>query len=71
MSEQPKLLDRVREELRVRHFSCRTEDAYVMWIRRFILHHGKRAAGYAPRYATGYAADWHGGVSDILPSDTS
>ena len=39
---EPKLLDRLREELRVRHLSIRTEDAYVDWARRFILFHGKR-----------------------------
>jgi integron integrase len=38
----PRLLDRVRELLRTRHFSRRTEQAYVAWIRRFILFHGKR-----------------------------
>ena len=38
----PKLLDQVRQELRRRHFSPRTEEAYVGWVRRFILHHGKR-----------------------------
>lgn len=38
----PKLLDRVREELRLRHMSLRTEQAYVDWVRRFILFHGKR-----------------------------
>jgi hypothetical protein len=38
----PRLLDRVREELRVRHYSPRTEEAYIAWIRRFILFHGKR-----------------------------
>jgi len=38
----PKLLDQVRHEIRRRHFSPRTEEAYVGWIRRFILHHGKR-----------------------------
>ena len=37
-----KLLDQVREALRVRHYSIRTEEAYVHWIRRFILFHGKR-----------------------------
>ena len=42
MAEPPKLLDRVRNAIRVRHYSPRTEEAYVMWIRRFILHHGKR-----------------------------
>ena len=39
---QPRLLDRVRERIRVKHYSIRTEQAYVDWIRRFILFHGKR-----------------------------
>jgi integron integrase len=39
---QPKLLDRVRETLRLRHYSSRTEEAYVAWIRRFIVFNGKR-----------------------------
>jgi len=38
----PRLLDRVRAGLRARHYSKRTEKAYVGWIRRFILFHGKR-----------------------------
>ena len=38
----PKLLDRVRSAIRLRHYSPRTETAYVGWIRRFIVFHGKR-----------------------------
>jgi integron integrase len=38
----PRLLDRVRTALRTRHYSRRTERAYVGWIRRFILFHDKR-----------------------------
>jgi hypothetical protein len=38
----PKLLERVRWHLRVKHYSIRTEQAYVDWIRRFILFHKKR-----------------------------
>ena len=38
----PRLLDRVREAIRLRHYSPRTEDAYVGWIRRFIFFHGVR-----------------------------
>ena len=38
----PRLLDRLKEQLRARHYSLRTEDAYVDWTRRFILFHGKR-----------------------------
>ncbi len=37
-----KLLDHVRDVLRVNHYSARTEEAYVAWIRRFILFHGKK-----------------------------
>jgi integron integrase len=39
---KPRLLDRVRAALRARHYSPRTEEAYVGWIRRFILFNGKR-----------------------------
>ena len=42
MNQPPKLLDRVRERIRFKHYSIRTEDSYVQWIRRFILFHGKR-----------------------------
>lgn len=38
----PRLLDSVREAIRIRHYSRRTEQAYVTWIRRFIVFHGKR-----------------------------
>jgi integron integrase len=40
--ETPRLLDRVRDKIRLKHYSLRTEQAYVDWIRRYILHHGKR-----------------------------
>ena len=39
---KPRLLDQVRDALRVGHYSIRTEDTYIQWIRRFILFHGKR-----------------------------
>ncbi|MEJ8850559.1 integron integrase [Variovorax rhizosphaerae] len=38
----PRLLQQLRVHLRTRHYSIRTETAYVDWARRFILHHGKR-----------------------------
>ncbi|GHU04566.1 integron integrase [Betaproteobacteria bacterium] len=38
----PKLLDQVRERLRLKHYSIRTEHQYVQWARRFILFHRKR-----------------------------
>jgi integron integrase len=41
-ARRPRLLDRVRSEIRLRHYSIRTEEAYLLWIRRFIVFHGKR-----------------------------
>ena len=38
----PRLLDRVRQAIRARHYSRRTEKAYTAWIRRYIFFHGKR-----------------------------
>jgi len=38
----PKLLSRVRQTVRTLHYSRRTEQAYVQWIKRFIFHHGVR-----------------------------
>src|SRR5437588_12767286 len=40
--QPPKLLDRLRQACRVRHYSIRTEDAYHDWARRYILFHQKR-----------------------------
>ena len=40
--ESPRLLDQVRELIRIRRYSVRTEQAYVQWIRRYILFHDKR-----------------------------
>lgn len=42
MSHNTRLLDRVRAAIRVRHYSYRTEQQYVAWIRRYILFHGRR-----------------------------
>ena len=42
VDRQPKLLDRVRAVIQTLHYSIRTEDAYIRWIKRFIRFHGKR-----------------------------
>lgn len=42
VASKPPLLEQVRRSLRLRHYSIRTERAYVAWIKRFILYHGKR-----------------------------
>ena len=44
-SGKPKLLDQVRDAIRLRHYSIRTEQSYTEWIRRFILFHKKRHPG--------------------------
>ncbi len=41
-ARNPKILDQVRDALRRKHFSLRAEQAYLAWIRRFILFHKKR-----------------------------
>lgn len=45
MNHSPKprrLLDQVRDVIRLKHYSYRTEQTYIAWIRRYILFHGKR-----------------------------
>ena len=41
-SHPPKLLDQLRKQIRLRHYSFRTEETYVQWVRRFIIFHDKR-----------------------------
>lgn len=59
---KPRLLDRVREAIRARHYSHRTETAYVGWIRRYIFFHGKRhptnmGSAEITRFLTSLAVD--------------
>ena len=42
LGQQPKLLDRLREALRSRHYSPRTEQTYRHWVKRFIFFHNVR-----------------------------
>lgn len=39
---EKKLLEQVRDAIRAKHYSLRTETTYIEWIRRYILFHGKR-----------------------------
>jgi integron integrase len=60
-TQPPRLLDRVRFALRAKHYSRRTEKAYVGWIRRYIFFHGKRhpqqmGAAEVTRFLTHLAA---------------
>ena len=40
--QKPKLLDQVRAKIRMKHYSIRTETAYISWIKQFILFHNKQ-----------------------------
>ena len=59
-----KLLDQVRDTIRRKHFSIRTEQSYTEWIRRFILFHNKRrpremAEAEVTEFLTHLARDGH------------
>ena len=40
--KKPKLLDQVRQVIRIKHYSLRTEESYISWIKRFIFFHNKK-----------------------------
>ena len=42
VTQKPKLLDQVRHAIRIRHYSPRTEETYIHWIKRFIFFHNRR-----------------------------
>lgn len=42
-TQQPKLLDEVRQVLRLHHYSIHTERSYMEWIVRFVRFHGMRS----------------------------
>lgn len=49
----PKLVDQMRAAIRLRHYSIRTETAYVQWVVRFVRFHGLRhPSGLGPREVT-------------------
>ncbi len=61
---QPRLLDQLRSAIRLRHYSIRTEQSYVHWVRRYVLFHGKRhpaemGADEVTRFLSHLAVDRH------------
>jgi len=55
----PRLLDRVRTAMRTRRMSRRTEEAYVFWIKRYILFREKRhPARLGAAEVTGFLSHW-------------
>ena len=58
MPQPPRLLDRVRQTIRTRHYSSSTEKAYVGWIKRYIFFHGvKHPAKMGTREVTQFLSD--------------
>jgi len=67
-----RLLDQVREVIRVKHYSIRTEEAYVQWIKRFIFFHGKRhpremGSDRNRSVSDGFGGVWKGRCLDAEP----
>ena len=63
-AQKPKLLDQVRQAIRARHYSYRTEKAYVHWIKRYIFFYDKRhpaemAEAEIARFLSSLASDGH------------
>ena len=64
VAPKPKLLDQVKQAIRTRHYSPRTEETYVGWIKRFIFFHNKRHPAEMgepeiARFLSGLATDRH------------
>ena len=62
MATTGKLLDQVRQAIRTRHYSYRTEEAYIGWIRRFVQFYHQRdpaemGAAEVSRFLTSLAVD--------------
>jgi len=62
--QKPKLLDQVRQAIRTRHYSYRTENAYVHWIKRYIFFHNKRhpaemSEKEIAQFLSTLASEWH------------
>ena len=62
--QKPKLLEQVRHAIRIRHYSPRTEETYVHWIKRFIFFHNKRhpaemGENEVAQFLTSLASEFH------------
>jgi integron integrase len=62
--QKPKLLDQVRQAMRTRHYSDKTEKAYVHWIKRYIFFHNKRhpaemSEKEIAQFLSTLASEWH------------
>lgn len=42
VAQPPRLLDQMRNKIRLKHYSLRTEQSYIDWVKRYIWFNGKR-----------------------------
>lgn len=68
-TQPPRLLDHVREEIRARHDRLRTEEAYVGWLRRFILFHNQRHPAGMSEPEINHQPDLREGMGRIYQPD--
>jgi integron integrase len=64
---QPRLLDLVRQQTRLLHYSIRTEEAYVHWVRSFIRFHGLRHPGEMARAEIEAYLTWLASEREVAP----
>ena len=69
-SQSPRLLDRMRAALRVKHYSLATERTYIGWVRRFIHFHRLRhpaemGAPEVEAFLSGLATELHVSASPL------
>ena len=64
----PRLLDQLRERIRYKHYSIRTEQAYVHWVRAFIRHHGLRHPGELGAVEVEHFLAWLANDRQVAPS---
>ena len=62
--KKPRLLDQVRDRIRSKHYSIRTEESYIGWIKRFIFFHDKKhpqsmGSMEVEAFLTHLAVDWN------------
>ncbi len=64
----PRLLDALRAQIRYRHYSLRTEEAYVHWVRAFIRHHGLRHPAEMSRFEIEAFLTWLATERRVAPA---
>jgi integron integrase len=66
--QPPRLLDALRSQIRYMHYSLRTEEAYVHWVRAYIRYHGLRHPAEMSRDEVEAFLTWLASERDVAPS---